>query len=58
MTNIVPRNNKTIIPPIIQDWIDKINSTSTPSHIRKNYIDMLENVVNIANETLKKSKKR
>jgi len=29
------------LPPIIVDWIEKINDPKTPSHIRENYAQML-----------------
>jgi hypothetical protein len=32
------------LPPIIEDWIDKLNDTNIPMHIRENYAMMLTNV--------------
>lgn len=37
-----PNENK--VPPIISDWLEKINNKSNPLHVRDNIAMMLENV--------------
>ena len=40
------------IPPIISDWISKINDTTTPVHVKENYILMLENLIRVSEKTV------
>lgn len=32
------------IPPLLQQWIDKLCDRNTPQHIKENYAMMLDNV--------------
>lgn len=47
-------NTNKPLPPIIENWVTDLNSPNTPSHIRENYKNMLENVVEAANLALQK----
>lgn len=46
------------IPPIIADWLGKLNNPSEPTHIRDNYRMMIENVVEACNSELTKYKQK
>lgn len=43
-----------VIPPIIQDWINKLNDKNTNIHLRDNVRMMLENVRNACDNEIKK----
>ncbi len=42
------------LPPIIEHWINEVQSKNTPSHIRTNYLMMLEEVSIACQEVLTK----
>jgi len=42
------------LPPIIADWIEKINDQKTPIHVRENYAQMLQVVAQQATATVVK----
>lgn len=37
------------VPPIIKEYATQTMSTNVPDHVRNNYRDMLENIINVCN---------
>ena len=46
-----------VVPPIIQDWINKINDSNTPFHVKENICMMLDNVKDACGKEVDKHRK-
>lgn len=45
------------LPPIITDWIEKIENKNTPIHIKNNYLMMIENVAIATSEIVERHRR-
>lgn len=45
------------VPPIIQDWINKLNDQNTQFHVKENICMMLENVRDACGKEIDKHRK-
>jgi len=39
--------NNLMIPPIVSDWLQKLNDEKQPLHVRDNYCMMIEHMANV-----------
>lgn len=46
--------NRMAVPPIISDWLDKLEDPKTPANIKQNYAMMLKTVVSHCQTELEK----
>lgn len=48
-----PKNNRSVLPPLIEGWINQLLSPTTPEWQKANVASMLENVIRESSESLK-----